>query len=275
MDDTSPLARRDKETAEAHRALLLWAMCAPDKRSKTAMSRVTGIGESSIRHYHRVQEWDARVTKVGDDAGEQAVVLYRGIYEQRYGVQAIRALRDHYRYLRAAYVLPDDPASDPAPSQEPEPPPEPKFVAPPTRASGRTLAKDEEARQIQEDAKAALKDRRLNSICDAAEIRLVQGLASGKVKVTLADLERILKIRVQLEKLKAPPILGEEEGGKARESVAKSERVQFAIANGGDVLRAILDDTEEIRLIATVLTDHEAQARVLQFPGKQQSPEKG
>lgn len=261
MDTTSPLARREKESAEAHRALLLWAMCAPDKRSQTALSKVTGVGESSIRHHRKVQEWDARLKAAGDRAGEQAVQLHRELYEKRYGVQAVRALRDHYHYLAAAYPLPGAPTADPPPEVTPPPP----------RTGDDRKREAEEAKQIQEDAKAALKDRRLMSILDAAEIRLVQGIAKGSVRVSLADLDRIVKLRTYLEKRSAPAIVNDS-GKDPRESVAKSERVLHAIANGGDVLAAVVEDLDEIRLIATVMHDHEAQ--VLQFPAQREDARK-
>ena len=81
------LAPRRGESAEHHRAFLLWAMQEPSRRSYRATSRALDLGDITIRRYASRFKWKERVKVEASD--RLAWKEYLGRYPDTYGIQGV------------------------------------------------------------------------------------------------------------------------------------------------------------------------------------------
>lgn len=261
-DPNAIIGQRPTETPEAHAAFLMFVMLDPAHRSNRKVHKLLGIADSSVRLYRKKHVWDERLQQLGE--GTQVELFAAGLFAGAYHERPANSITDLQRFLRVPY-------------------PKPLAVAAAVKeeaAEARKVTRekkdrdDEEVQRVVQGgaddgaAKApddATKDSRLSIIVNAAEIRIAQALGSGKLKVTLADAERVMRMREWLDARKRARLI-ETMGtstGSTTETVAKSERVLRAAAEGGDILGAIDADLGELQLLVSTLRDSEDSNLVL------------
>jgi hypothetical protein len=238
--DEPTIGPRDGEKPEAHRAFILYLMLDPNHaaggRSQNQVVRASGAPESNIRLWFKKYEWKDRCEALGPAADALAAKYYAEHYHPKHGGRSVEIIAHR---MRIQYV----------------PPAEEKLSATAKRAD---LATEEE-----KAAKGGELDPervRLQSIIRAAKIRMSQQIARGSMRFSVSDLERLIKLEAQLNR----PSLETTGGTAPAETLAKSERVLRAQAEGGDVLAAIEEDAQELMLILGSMRDHE-EAKVVQL----------
>ncbi len=247
------LIRRDGEPERAHRAFLLWAMQAQRRRSFRATGRALGSKSgSSERKWCTVWDWKARV---GEDPSTEskAAELYAQKYHGRYGGREVRQIADN---MDINYVPP-----------------------------GKTtkVAEAVEAHDALEGArKMQLRKKRAGDVLDASLARFSDQLIGeplvgqdGKPVLDRngkqvrygfdyrpSDLPGIVRGYQALNQLGGGmlgiPEVDTGSGGSIGDNVARSERVRQAEEKGVAVLPALIEDLEEMRVIAEVMLEHEA-----------------
>lgn len=250
-DVKPPLARRPDENERAHRAMLVWAMLAPEHRSQRATSIAMGCSDNAIRKWRVKHEWDQRVpdpeTNVG--ACADAVAVFRGLYHARLGGEQVNVIRER---LGAPY--PDLPDAE-------------KSVI----ARGIDLYDkvEREAERKRYNDETRDRNKRVKMVLDATMVRLGQALTRDDVKVTVRDLPHVLRGYELLEgsevrRLMMLPDPAEEdtESSSKGEPLATSQRVLQAKSSGGDVLAAMIEDAEELVVILRTLREHETSSNM-------------
>lgn len=87
------LAPRPGESADNHRAFLLWAMQEPSRRSMRATSRALGVGDRTIRRWCADYGWEERARVEASD--RLAWAEYLGRYAETYGVRGLAMVQDN------------------------------------------------------------------------------------------------------------------------------------------------------------------------------------
>lgn len=235
------LDRRDNEDERQHRAFLLWAMQVPARRSKRRVGTALGVTEKSIRNWHEVHGWEARVRNV--EAPRLASDAYALHYHPKVGGKELRVIED---LLAVAY----------------EPPPE-QHKSPVAKAIDKAEAVSREEQRTHHDAKLARRVKNLDIVADAALVKVGQGIANGAIVPKLSDIGPVLRAFQMSEELEARRIALQPDpnAGKDRaETVTStSQRVLLAQQYGGDVEAAMEEDAEELLLI---IRTRREQARV-------------
>lgn len=250
--DPRPLiGRRKDESAEAHAAFLLFVSLAPEHRSGRRVHILLEMPESSVRLWRGRYQWEERIAALGGE-GTETEALAAEQFATHYASKLKRPLSEYRKHLRVPYTPP------PADKRAASPPPPPK-------AEGEEGADppevDEASTAKAEAAVGAGNHDRIGRLLNVAEIRILQAIAGGKVKYGIGDIEKVLRIKDRLERSRRAALLesqGTSASGGTTETLAKSERVLRAQADGGDVLAAVAEDLEELALIVSTLRDSEA-----------------
>ena len=233
MTATAALERRRGERTHQHRALLLFAMCHPDRRALRSIARACARNEATVRHWRKRWEWMARVDH--PMAEEAAVHAYRMLYLRDHGATELPELTD-----RIVVSMSANPAHDPPPAA----------VIDDIRTAER-IAKDE-----------VLRRRGERDVVRASHVSLVDGalgyvmaeMEEGKIRASLKDIPALLKARAVLT---GEAVDGEAGGALAVETV----RVKQARSHGGSVLTAMRTDLAEFDVILGALEAREEMER--------------
>lgn len=250
-DPRPQIGRRKDESPEAHAAFLVFVALAPEHRSGRRVHILLELPESSVRLWRGRYQWEARIATLGD--GEETEALAAEQFATHYAAKLKRPIGEFRKHLRVAYAPP------PMEKRSGAPPPAQKVEGAEGAAEG-TDPLDEASTQKAEAAVGAGNVDRIGRLLNVAEIRILQAIANGKVKYGIGDIEKVLRIKERLEKSRRALLL-ESQGtssGSTAETLAKSERVQRAQADGGDVLAAVAEDLDELALIVSTLRDAEA-----------------
>ena len=213
------LARRNGESARAHRAMLLWLMQDDDRRSVRAAARAVGRSESTAREWRNRWAWNDRRDVVGMLAAVKAATVYRARYYAEYRLREVVEIEDRM----AAPFTPDAPI--------------PQSVADAVRAAVRPDATtDAEAERRKRTRRAHV------SLVDGALGLIAKRITAGDVRVSLRD--------IPVWRQRRQEIAGMGEGGTAKANGSlppiESVRVRHARTTGGDVVAAMHDDALEL-----------------------------
>lgn len=245
------LDRWPGEGKQNHRALLLWAMQRPDDRSMRAVARSVAMGATTIRKWAARYRWEERAS--APNAEEEAIRVYRDQYVEEWGKVDMPEIQPRCSFMVAAG----------------------KGAPPPSDVSETLLAaraRQEVTKQLSqqraaEEAQAEVDRRRGEQLNELkrehllVEIGLayIQGqIKDKKVRVNLRDIPALMEAKQLLRRKELD--LSQSAGGETKDNrqvIVESARVRYAKANGGSVLRAMLEDTEELRTILGVLVAKE------------------
>lgn len=214
------LHRRPREREQPHRALLLWAMQHPDRRSLRAVARALGRGASTVHNWQHTNDWTARAAVPGSE--NAAVAEYRRLYLADYGPVELPKVAG--RMVVPLARDPDAPgtgASDAASRVRP--------------AVGQELAR-------RRSDKEAVRRQHLELI-DAALGQYKRQLAAGEVAVQPRDLVVLLQHRALL--------VGPAEPAQMRPAtellLARAALGQAAILPLGDAARLVPGREADVR----------------------------
>lgn len=232
-DAARALERRRGERSHQHRALLLFAMCHPDRRSIRSIARASGRNEATIRGWRKRWEWLARTEAAMTE--ESAVYAYRLLYLKDHGATELPELAD-----RITVSMSTQPGAD-------APPP---AVIDDIRAAER-IAKDEVIRRRGE--REAVRSTHVSMVDDALAYVLKQ-MEDDRIRASLRDLPALLKARAVLT--------GEAHEGHGGAALAtESVRVRQARAQGGNVYAAMRQDMVELDVVLGALEAREEMDR--------------
>ena len=216
--DDGVLARRNGESARAHRAFLLWLMQDDERRSVRAAARAVGRSESTAREWRNRWSWNDRRDVSGMLASVKAATVYRAKYYAEFRLREVVEIEDRM----AAPFTPDAPI--------------PQSVADDVRSAVRPdTATDAEAERRKRTKRAHV------SLVDGALGLIAKRITAGDVRVSLRDIPSLLQLRRELagdgtangsNTNALPPI--------------ESTRVRHARTTGGDVVAAMHDDALEL-----------------------------
>tara|TARA_B100001564_G_scaffold109287_1_gene90613 strand:- start:3674 stop:4447 length:774 start_codon:yes stop_codon:yes gene_type:complete len=215
------MAIYENEKEQAHRAFLLFAMQAPNKRSQRAVAKAVGCSAPSIGEWKKRFEWEERIKEAGPAHDSIAQKTYNELYFKKNGMREIAVIEK--RILAPISVV--GTTSRPIGEQ----------VIKTVEQSVSTVKENKESTLFDDQMKARhldLVDRSIQYISDC--------LQTGDVKVTLRDLPVMLDLRDHLTgKVKED----EATGGSI---VIETIRVKDAKKSGGDLIQAMLEDSKEL-----------------------------
>ncbi len=223
------LDRRKKEKHLQHRALLLWAMQHPDKRSLRAVARAIARPESTLRGWMRTKNWAGRGSD--PDSEDMAIVIYRRLYLKEWGKIEIPEVQQFVVVPLSTTIKGDPPPSD---------------VVDDIRKA-ETVVQQEILRRGKN--KDTLRDKHVDLV-DGALGYVVQEMKGKRIRATLRDIPTLLEARAHLTGD------GSAEGAAATETV----RVRSTRVAGGDVIEAMWEDIEELQVIVGALRTRQADA---------------
>jgi hypothetical protein len=223
------LERRKNEKHIQHRGLLLYAMQHPDKRSVRCVARAIGRPESTLRGWIKTRDWFDRSSAA--NAENDAVSIYRRLYLKKYGHIELPEVKINV-VVPLSTVQKGDPPESPA-----------------TAAVRAADAKVEHEILRRETNERQLRDNHIQLI-DGALGYVVGEMKAGRIRATLRDIPTLFEARrILIDDGTA------ESGVIAQESV----RVRTTREAGGDVLEAVWEDIEELRVIIGALRTREAE----------------
>lgn len=234
------LDRWPGERLKVHRAMLLYVMQAPAKRSKRSVSKAIGVHESTVRDWYKRGAWQARGAADGQTNERAALDMYRHSYMREHGANELPfvAERVHEEFGgethtgSEAYMR----VQDAADARRKAIPKALKIVE---SAVAGEIAKRRAQERHAADTHLKLVD---------ASLGLIASKLKGKaIKVSLRDIPVLLECRSRLVQV----ILGVEE--HAHGAVIESSRVKHAKAVGGDIVDAMYEDAVELEAILGVL----------------------
>lgn len=226
MSNGSGLGRLPDETCNEHRAMLLYGAQCKTRRSLAAVGRIVGITAVRVRSQRDRMGWLGRLRP---HEPAQAIVVYRQLYGEEYGMLELRQLGDRIQG---------------------------NIWAEPT-ADQTALAKD--AANTAALASARMRAVRVEEEKSRAGEFL--GLIDDAVLQLRADMDDPNKItRIGIRDItglvKASEMLGDRlaylDGEKQKTDqieILESVRVRLARARGNDVLQAVLMDVQEIAML--------------------------
>lgn len=237
----SPLARRDDEPVNHHRALLIYAMQSPRQRSYRATGRAVRVSDGSIRTWAKRGLWNERVTK---NCWPIALSMYRRLYLASWGSRELDIIEANMDQpplaseARRAAVKGGE--VDKAVGE----------VRKEERKQAAGITPDSSAKFIPlVDALLGKLAGSLRAEQDARKRAEANGddpLAIEYVKVSVRDLPSLIKCRAMLAEEITPD-------GVAGVAPAESVRVRQAKKSGGDVIEALLEDAREMVVIFEAL----------------------
>jgi len=218
----------DGETAKHHRAFLLYAMQAPKKRSMRATGQAVGCSTPSISDWKKKFNWADRMLNAGPAHDSIAQRTYHELYFEEMGMREIAVVEKRIVNVQSIVSTTTKEIGT--------------AVQDTVKESKELINQDRKETRFDEQMKARhldLVDRSIQYISDA--------LLSGDVKVTLKDLPTMLELRDNLT--------GKEKENENKGSVIiETIRVKDAKANGGDLIDAMLADSQELVAIFTALS---------------------
>ena len=233
------LQRGSGERERIHRALLLYAMVAPDLRARRAVARAMGNSESSVRLWRTNERWEHRIEYHGEDADQIALDLYRELYMEEFGeLELPHVTHGIVRPLGAVHN-----SSPLAAATE--------LTRERVRvATGLTKQETEQrilltAAQTRSDSKKVA--ARHIRLVDGALGVIVSKIKTKKITVSVRDIPFLIECREKLTRIAE----GGEDGGAGR--IVESARVKYARESGGDLLEAMAEDAEECVIILGAL----------------------
>lgn len=213
---TTSMDRKQRESKEAYRGFLLWAMQTPSKRSVRAAASAMGKSEATLRQQRKHWDWEDRASSITSDV--QAQTIYRKLFMKNYGTKEIELVEHKISApISQLGVLP-------------------KSVA---AIVDRTIKK-EEAEKKKKDPAKELRKKHI-ALCDAAIGYIAQAMKSGEVKPVMRDIPLLLGMRNTLANI------DKKSGGPSL--ILESVRVRAAKEMGTDIIEAMIEDTEELMLI--------------------------
>jgi len=222
------MALMDGEKAKHHRAFLLYAMQAPNKRSMRATAQAVGCSTPTISEWKKKFEWADRMLNTGPAHDSIAQRTYQELYFEELGMREIAVVEKRIVNVQS-------------------------IVSTTTKEIGTAVQHTvkESKDLINAERKETMFDEQMKArhldLVDRSIQYISDSLMSGDVKVTLKDLPTMLELRDNLT-------------GKAKESENKGSviietiRVKDAKANGGDLIDAMLADSQELVAIFTALS---------------------
>jgi hypothetical protein len=248
------MQRQPDEDERHHRAFLLYAMQDPEQRSLRAVARAISASDNSVRKWRGKHDWHSRMQD--PEHCRHACDLFASTYHAKMGGREVSIIQER---LGAPYV-------------------------PPGHAEKSEVARsvdlyeqvDREEALAAFDRRAQQRNERLRKVLDATLGKVGRGLVDGDIKPRPSDIRTVLRGYEMLEKAEQRRLAmmpsadeGDAEGDGVRESVATSQRVLQAQQRGGDVLRALEEDAEELLLVVRTMREHENHSNVVAFPGSQ------
>lgn len=239
---TDPLARREDEDREWHRALLFYAVQDPDNRALRAVARAIGRAQSTVQYRHDKHHWAERI----EASGPAVQVRALGIYQELY-------LSDHKASRDAWLVIAPRVTVNLPWTQEEE-----NRAARPKRLTGASQTDPESPRKSEADKLA-----RDVTIVDLTIHEFAKQLKGGKVRVSARDVVHLIAIRRNLREEMERLEHGEAVVSGVAIDVPESYRVRRARATGTDVIAALREDAEDLALTLRAISnqhvvEHEA-----------------
>lgn len=233
------IERRIGERRAHHRAMLLYGIQDPSRRSIRAVARAVGKSEGAIRGWRDRGEWIQRLASVGAGSDQAALDLYRATYMTDFGSTELPLVAD-----RVAVPIGGTTLADPTARAIHE-----AAVASRTVVAGSVVAAEQATaaaiadrrRSIREDA-----DRHIR-LLDASLGLIARKLRADEVRVGVRDIPVLLECRDRLVGIAAGTL------GAGAASTPESVRVKAARAAGTDLVAALLDDAEELVVILRAL----------------------
>lgn len=251
MGAPQAMQRRPEEKVDHHRAFLLYAMQAPDKRSQRAVSRALGCSGTAVRKWMAKHGWDDRLND--PEHVKHAAELYAAEYHRIHGGKEVWVIEEN---LGVPY---------------PEPREEEKSQVARSVDLYEKVEKDAEiSRYMRESGD---RSRRLKTVLDVTLAQLGKQLVAGDIKVKPSDLGTVIRGHQLIEeaerrRISMLPSADQESEAGSGENVATSQRVMQAQSDGGDVLRALEEDAEELLLVLRTMRTHEQESNVVRFPSR-------
>ena len=217
------------EGDNAHRALLLYAMCSPKKRSLRAVSRAMGLSAPTISEYKKRWGWEERMDSEGLTLESKAQELYRVLYTSSQGMREVSVIQD--RIITPISVVGNTP----------------RGVADTVELAIKNTEKPAASEFDKE-----VKSKHLMLI-DAAIAYVAKSLKHGDIKASFRDLPMLISLRDELI-----------DDGKTQISERKlleSIRVRDAKSLGGDIVEAMFEDSLEITSVLRSLTSRNKAPR--------------
>lgn len=217
----NPLAKLRKESSNAYRSFLLWAMQTPKKRAVRPVSRAVELAYPTVREYSKRWLWNERVTSITSDSEAQAI--YRRIYFQTHGMSEISLVEKNIvAPISVMGNMPRDIAD----------------------AVERTV---KETNQPKSTVFTDQIKRKHLMLIDAAIGYVAQGIKTGDVRRSLRDIPLLMSLRADLT--------GENKTNNDSSGVAlESMRVRDAKKSGGDIVEALYEDATELAAILKALS---------------------
>lgn len=219
------LKRRKGERKLHHRALLLYAMQHPEKRSNRTVARAVSKSEASIRNWKRLYDWDLRADAI--DAEDQAVAQYQKHYLAEHGVIELPCVMPNVVVPLSAN-----------PSNQPPPPRYTEDI----KEADRQVQKEILRRRAKVKS---VRDKHVQLV-DGAIGYVVQELQEGRIRASLRDIPTLLNCRSILT--------GEDAGDQGTGVIGiETVRMRATRAAGGDTLEAMEQDLLELGIIIDAL----------------------
>ncbi len=222
-DKTGALNKRKRESERAHRAMLLWGMQDPERRSVRAAARAVNRAESTVREWRSRWEWEKRCDQNLIEITSQSV--YRKLYYEEYKLREIIEIEDKM----ASPFMPETPV--------------PSSVADSVAEQIKPNKKKEK-----EQERELMMAKRHVTLVDGALGYIAGQLQDGAIKASLRDIPLLLKMRQEL----TGGIASSTDGGGIAQ-VIETTRVRFAKESNGDVLEAMHEDALELASILGAL----------------------
>jgi hypothetical protein len=215
----SPLLKLTKESEISHRAFLLWVMQVESRRNISPVAKAVSRSYATAFRYKTTWNWLERA-KYSATSDVEAQRLYNEIYGSRFGTSEIEFVQ---HLIAAPISLTDGKVRSVAEGVE------------------RSIA---ETKPKENNFTKEVKRKHLILI-DAAIGYLASGMKDGSLRKNLRDLPTLIALRREL--------LDDGFKGKGSKFVAESLRVKHAKENDGDIVEAMLEDTEELIAILSAL----------------------
>lgn len=216
----NPMGKLPRESGNAYRGFLLWAMQTPHKRAVRPVSKALQKSYPTVRDYSIRWLWSERAKAVTSDAEAQAI--YRRIYFKTYGMSEIAMVEKNIvAPISVMGNMPRDIAD----------------------AVDRTVRETNPPKSTVFSTEVKRKHLML---IDAAIGYVAQGIKTGDVRRSLRDIPLLMQLRSELT--------GENKSGDSSSGVVlESVRVRDAKKNGGDIIEALHEDATELAAILHAL----------------------
>lgn len=250
---THPFEKRRGEKREMHRALLLYAMQDPDRRSLRLVARALARNDATVRYWQRSRDWTERINAIAATAQPVALRMYRELYVGSASRLEIEVVRPN---ISIPLIAEDPHAPLPPPESMQEGRYDARLAPGDTGKAPVTPGRVAESTGTVTPAAAPRHDPRNSPeaqlirkgivVYDAVIGQFARQLSEGKVKVSARDMPFIIgsrrKLQKDLERLES----GETDGGKGPVEIPESFRVKHARLTGANVIAAAAEDARDL-----------------------------